>query len=161
MVFNVMAFKLRARGQASTCFEKRHSEYLKALLDSHLLLEEAQLDTDFLYDQKVIEFVKFAIQATKDTILYLSEMMDLLPASAVPPLKKCFDDNREQLQQLHCILVMLRKEETTVCQRHNYSPPKNAISYAPRSTKTSDHYSSKHSPEGAVCQQRPKKAVEI
>ncbi len=149
MVFTVIAFKLRARGLSSAGFDKSYLNFLQALVDTHTLFDEKESGTELVHN--TVDFFKFASRATKDTILYLSEMMDLLPAKEVAPVKQCFDMHREQLHQLRCLLEMLLSEDTNASNQRTFTPaptPNPTPSpYVFSDAKSFSQYASKRSPE--------------
>ncbi len=127
MIFKAMSIRMRLRNIPNDHFEKKLLNYLEALLDSHALYCDDQSEEVSLDDLDVLELVLLASQSAKDMILYLSEMMDVLPASEIPLVKECFDAQREQLQQLRRILSILKKRQDTVRNQETYHPMQAAI----------------------------------
>lgn len=126
-IFKAIGIRMRIRNISDEHFEKKYLDYLQSLLNSHAAYCGGEPVRNRLDGLDMLELIHLASQAAKDTILYLNEIMDLLPATEVALVKECYDDQRRQFQQLCSILARYAPKKNTADNRHAYNPMQAAV----------------------------------
>ena len=91
--------------------QDEYMQYLEALIESHMLFSAlgqkymAQADSEK-------DVIKMAMSFEKDTMLFFTEMKELVPISEKHAVQLCYDEERKHLRQLSNMNAQLGAEES-------------------------------------------------
>lgn len=90
--------------------QDEYMQYLEALIESHMLFSAlgqkymAQADSEK-------DVIKMAMSFEKDTMLFFTEMKELVPYSERYAVQQCYDEERKHLLQLSSMNAQLSTDE--------------------------------------------------
>ncbi|QJB57429.1 ferritin family protein [Pseudodesulfovibrio sp. zrk46] len=87
--------------------QHEYMTYIQGIIESHTLFTDDVVDKQMavLKDEK--EAIRMAIGFEKDTMLFFTEMKELVPQSDRDAVKKCIDEERLHLSRLQTMLKAL------------------------------------------------------
>lgn len=80
-----------------------YSGYLQALIDDAVFTNDAIMSEMVTQADSDIKALEVGISAEKDSILFYTEMKDILPGGAVPVINRIIAEEKSHLQQLTAI----------------------------------------------------------
>jgi rubrerythrin len=83
---------------------EEYAQYLGALLDSHALFDGGVAEYRMANADDLQTAVRMAMSFEKDTILFFTEMRDLVPETERPFVQECIEEERTHLRQLRSML---------------------------------------------------------
>lgn len=99
-LFQALADRLGQAPLPAWSTQDEYGDYLDALLDSHSLFGEGSVDDALRQVADQASAIRMAMNFEKDTLLFFTEMKDLVPDNEKKFVQECIDEERTHLRML-------------------------------------------------------------